>query len=154
MRRRAAITSLHQMKEINVVPMIDVMMFLLVVFIITMPLVENGITVNLPKGTSKAIDPKMVARQIAIRPDGLFLDNRPISKELLAAQVKKIAADDVPVIVRGDASMSYGKIMEVMKILNDAQITKMALATSPEGPAPAPRSTQPPRTTTPTRPNR
>jgi biopolymer transport protein TolR len=141
MRRRAAITSLHQMKEINVVPMIDVMMFLLVVFIITMPLVENGITVNLPKGTSKAIDPKMEARQIAIRPDGLYLDNRLITKEQLALQVKKIAADDVAVIVRGDASLSYGRIMEVMKILNDAQITKMALATSPEGPAlsPAPR---------------
>lgn len=138
MRRRAAITSLHQMKEINVVPMIDVMMFLLVVFIITMPLVENGITVNLPKGAAKAIDPKAESRQITIRPDGLFLDNRPVTREQLIAQAKQIASEDASVVVRGDTSISYGKIMEVMKILNDAQITKLALATSPEGAVPAP----------------
>lgn len=147
MRRRAAITSLHAMKEINVVPMIDVMMFLLVVFIITMPLIENGITVNLPKGTAKAIDPKLVSRQITIRPDGLYLDNRPISKDAFVAQVKKIASEtpDIAVIVRGDAGIPYGKIMDVMKVLNDAQITKLALATSPEGPAPP--APKPPATT-------
>jgi biopolymer transport protein TolR len=134
MRRRAAITSLHQMKEINVVPMIDVMMFLLVVFIITMPLIENGIPVNLPKGKAHSVDPKK-SRQITIKINGqLYLDRSPITKDELVKQIRFIASDspDTSILVRGDEGIAYGKIMEVMRILNDAQITKLALATSPE----------------------
>ena len=144
MRRRAAITSLHQMKEINVVPMIDVMMFLLVVFIITMPLIENGIPVNLPKGKAHSVDQK-ASKQITVRLDGqIFFDRTPVTKEQLIAQVQAIATDapETTILVRGDTGIAYGKIMEVMRILNDAQITKLALATSPEGPVAA---TPPPR---------
>lgn len=139
MRRRAAITSLHQMKEINVVPMIDVMMFLLVVFIITMPLIENGIPVNLPKGTARSVDQK-TSRQVTIRLDGqIYLDRTPVTREQFNAEIRRMAAEspDTAVIVRGDEGIAYGRIMEVMRVLNDAQITKLALATSPEGAAPA-----------------
>lgn len=140
MRRRAAITSLHQMKEINVVPMIDVMMFLLVVFIITMPLIENGISVNLPAGKAKAIEQKK-SQQVTINLKGqIFLNRTPVSKDQLAAQVRAIASDspDTAFIVRGDTGIEYGKIMEVMRVLNDAKITRLALATSPEATTPAP----------------
>ena len=135
MRRRAAITSLHQMKEINVVPMIDIMMFLLVVFIITMPLIENGIPVNLPKGRANSVDQKN-SRQITLRVDGqLYLDRSPVTREQLVAAMRDLAANspDTAVIVRGDEGIDYGRIMEVLRILNEHQITKLALATSPEG---------------------
>ncbi len=147
MRRRAAITSLHQMKEINVVPMIDVMMFLLVVFIITMPLIENGIPVNLPQGKAKSVDQKK-SRQITIRLDGsLYFDRTPVTKDQLTVQIRAIAAEspETAILVRGDEGIAYGKIMEVMRILNDAKIAKLALATSPEGPASAPASSSAPR---------
>ena len=140
MRRRAAITSLHQMKEINVVPMIDVMMFLLVVFIITMPLIENGISVNLPAGKAKPIEQKK-SRQITLKISGqLYLDRVAVTKEQLAAQVRAIAADspETAVIVRADTGIEYGKVMDVMRVLNDAKITRLALATSPEATAAAP----------------
>ena len=139
MRRRAAITSLHQIKEINVIPMIDVMMFLLVVFIITMPLIENGIPVNLPKGKTKSVDQKH-SRQITIKIGGqLYLDRTPVTRDQLAAQIRAIAAEspETAILVRGDEGIAYGKIMDIMRLLNDAQITKLALATSPEGPAAA-----------------
>lgn len=128
------------MKEINVVPMIDVMMFLLVVFIITMPLIENGVPVNLPKGRAQSVDQK-ASRQITIRLDGqIYLDRAPVSKEQLAAEIRTMAAEspDTAVLVRGDEGIAYGKIMEVMRILNDAKVTKLALATSPEGAAATP----------------
>lgn len=137
MRRRAAITQLHQMKEINVVPMIDVMMFLLVVFIMTMPLIENGVHVNLPKGAARGVD-QMKSKQITIRIDGqLYLDRNPVTKAELVEKMAAIAAadPDTSILVRGDAGVEYGKIMEVMRVLNDANLTKLALATSPEGPA-------------------
>ena len=140
MRRRAAITSLHQMKEINVVPMIDIMMFLLVVFIITMPLIENGIPVNLPKGRANSIDQKH-SRQITLRIDNqIYLDRAVVSRDQLVAAMRDLAANspDTAVVVRADAGIDYGRVMDVLRILNDHQITKLALATSPEGPA-APR---------------
>lgn len=147
MRRRAAITSLHQMKEINVVPMIDVMMFLLVVFIITMPLIENGIPVNLPKGRAKSVDQKD-SKQITIKLDGqIYLDRTPVTREQLGTQIRALAAGspETAVLVRGDEGIAYGRIMEVMRILNDAKITKLALATSPEGPAATPATSAPAR---------
>lgn len=147
MRRRAAITSLHQMKEINVVPMIDVMMFLLVVFIITMPLIENGIPVNLPKGRARSVDQKD-SKQITIKLDGqIYLDRTPVTREQLGTQIRALAAGspETAVLVRGDEGIAYGRIMEVMRILNDAKITKLALATSPEGPAATPATSAPAR---------
>lgn len=137
MRRRAAITQLHQMKEINVVPMIDVMMFLLVVFIMTMPLIENGIHVNLPKGRAQGLDQKK-AKQVTVRLDGgIYLDRNLVSKDELSVQAKVLAAADpeTTIIVRGDEGAPYGKIMEAMRILSDAGLTKLAMATAPEGPA-------------------
>ena len=137
MRRRAAITQLHQMKEINVVPMIDVMMFLLVVFIMTMPLIENGIHVNLPKCRAPSVDQKK-SKQITITLQGqLYLDRSPITRDELVARMRAVAAEDpeTAILVRGDEGVEYGKIMEVMRILSDANLTKLAMATSPEGPA-------------------
>lgn len=135
MRRRAAITSLHQMKEINVVPMIDIMMFLLVVFIITMPLIENGIPVNLPKGRAHSVDQKH-SRQITLKIDNqLYLDRAVVTRDQLVAAMRDLSANapDTAVIVRADEGIDYGRVMDVLRILNDASITKLALATSPEG---------------------
>ncbi len=140
MRRRAAITSLHQMKEINVIPMIDVMMFLLVVFIITMPLIENGISVNLPAGKAKPIEQKKT-HQITLKLSGqLYYDRVAVTKDQLATHVRTGAAEspEMAIVVRADTGIEYGKVMDVMRILNDAKITRLALATSPEATTPAP----------------
>lgn len=135
MRRRAAIVSVHQIKDINVVPMIDVMMFLLVVFIITMPLIEQGIPVNLPQGQADELDQK-TSRAITLNLKGdVFLDNRALGMDELAHEMELLGRTepDATVLVRADEGLPYGRIVQVMKILHDAKLTRMGLVTSPEG---------------------
>ena len=140
MPRRAAIVSVHHLKDINVVPMIDVMMFLLVVFIITMPLIENGIPVNLPKGKANDLSDRN-NRAITVNLQGqVFLDEQPVTMEALAREMNLLgrADPDMAVLVRADEKIQYGRVVEIMKILHDANITRMGLVTSPEGAKPAP----------------
>ena len=136
MPRRTAILSLQQLKDINMIPMIDVMMFLLVVFIITVPLIEQGIPVSLPKGVADDLAARHT-RAITVNLQGqLFLDQARITREALAEEMKLMGRADpeLTVLVRADEGLPYGRLVEVMKILHDANITRMGLVTSPEVP--------------------
>lgn len=134
MSRRSTIKPLQQMNEINMTPLIDLTFLLLITFIITMPLVEQGIPINLPKGKTQSIDQKE-SRSITVDDQGrVFLDSVPVTLEALAAELKLIAAatPDAPVLVRADQKLQYGKVVEILRILNDASITRMALVTTPD----------------------
>ena len=132
MPRRAAIVSVHQMKEIIMIPLIDVMMFLLIVFIITVPMIEQGIPVNLPQGKADDISAAH-NRSLTLDLQGrIFLDNQPITRTRLADEMKLVRNDpNLTVMVRADEGLAYGRIDEIMKILHDAKITRIGLVTSP-----------------------
>lgn len=134
MSRRSTIRPLQQITDINMTPLIDLTFLLLITFIITMPLVEQGIPINLPKGKSQSIDQKE-SRSITVDGQGqVFLDLAPVTMEELATEMKVISAatPDTPVMVRADEKLHYGKVVEILRILNDAQITRMALVTTPD----------------------
>lgn len=134
MARRTTIKPLQQMSEVNMTPLIDLTFLLLITFIITMPLIEQGIPINLPKGETSPVD-QAEARSITVDVGGqVFLDRVPVSMEGLAAELKIIAAaePDAPVMVRADEQLHYGKVVEILRILHDARITRMALVTTPE----------------------
>lgn len=138
MARRTSIRPLQELNEINMTPLIDLTFLLLITFIITMPMVEQGIPVNLPKGKARDLD-QTETRSITIDgTGGLFLDQAVITLEQLGAEMKSLAArdPDTTVMVRADDKLAYGRVVEVMRILNEAQITRMALVTTPDGPAP------------------
>jgi|APTNR8051073442_1049403.scaffolds.fasta_scaffold00042_41 biopolymer transport protein ExbD len=138
MARRSSIRPLQELNEINMTPLIDLTFLLLITFIITMPMVEQGIPVNLPKGKAKDLD-QSETRSITIDgTGGLFLDQAVITLEQLGAEMKALSASDpeTTVLVRADDKLAYGRVVEVMRILNEAQITRMALVTTPDGPAP------------------
>ncbi len=134
MARRTSLVSLNQISDINMTPLMDLTFILLITFIITFPLIEQGIAINLPKG--KAADlTNEEPRSISLNYDGkLFFDNRPVSKEELVEEVGRIAAVDpqTTIYVRADRELQYGKVVDIMKILHDANITRMALATEAE----------------------
>ena len=132
MPRRAAIVSVHQMKEINMIPLIDVMMFLLIVFIITVPMIEQGIPVNLPLGKASDISAAH-NRSLTLDLQGrVFLDNQPVTRKALAEEMNLVRNDpNLTIMVRADEGLAYGRIVEVMKILHDAKITRIGLVTSP-----------------------
>lgn len=134
MPRRSSIKPLREISEINMTPLIDLTFLLLITFIITMPLVEQGIPINLPKGHAQDMD-QTKSRIITLDAEGrLYLDTAAISMEQLGGQMKTLSESDpnLTVMVRADEKLAYGKVVEVMRVLHDAQITRLALVTTPD----------------------
>jgi len=126
--------ALNEIKEINLTPLIDLAFLLLITFIITFPLIEQGIPVNLPKGDAADLD-NPDTRNITIDSKGtLFLDDQVILKDSLAGEMQRTGAltPNTTVYVRADQTIDYGRVAEVMKLLYDAKITRMALVTEAE----------------------
>jgi biopolymer transport protein TolR len=134
MARRTSLVSLDQISDINMTPLMDLTFILLITFIITFPLIEQGIAINLPKG--KAADMQdVVSRSISLSLENqLYLDDLPVSMEELVAAMVDVGTlePNTTVYVRADRKLAYGEVVEVMRILHDANITKMALVTEAE----------------------
>jgi biopolymer transport protein ExbD len=134
MARRTSLVSLNQISDINMTPLMDLTFILLITFIITFPLIEQGVAINLPKG--KAADMKdVVSRSISVNlKKQLYLDDLPVSKEELVSAMMDIGLGepDTTIYVRADRKLAYGEVVEIMRILHDANITKMALVTEAE----------------------
>lgn len=134
MPRKSAIKPLQEISEINMTPLIDLTFILLITFIITMPLIEQGIPIRLPQGKAQEIN-ENETRSITVDAEGnLYLDRVPVSSDDLAREMQLIgeALPNTAVLVRADETIAYGRVVEVLRILNDAKITRMALVTSPE----------------------
>lgn len=131
MARKSSLAALKELSEISYTPLIDLSMLLLVTFLITYPLMEQGIHVNLPDGKADELQPSGF-RTITVNIDGaLFLDDKAISREELFEQMKTFRVVDPQgtVFVRADKNLKYGRVVDVMKTLHDARISRMALVT-------------------------
>lgn len=131
MARHTPLTSLKQLSEINLTPLMDLTFILLITFIITFPLIEQGVPVNLPQGQANALQPDE-SRAITVDKEGkLFFDDRAISYEELLDRLKKLALTDpnVTILVRADESIAYGEVVKVLQALHGAKLSKMALVT-------------------------
>jgi len=134
-KRKYSLTSTRRISEINLTPLTDLTFLLLTTFIITYPLLEQGIMVDLPDGSAEELS-ESKTRTITINKDGaIYLDNSQLSIDELKSSMGVIGQSepDAVVMVRGDEKIVYGRIVEVLKVLYDAKITKMALVTEPEG---------------------
>lgn len=131
MARRTSLVSLNQISDINMTPLMDLTFILLITFIITFPLIEQGIAINLPKGKAADMtDPQ--TRSISLNRDRqLFLDNRPVLRGELVSEMATVSTADpnTTIFVRADRDLPYGEVVDIMKILHDANITRMALVT-------------------------
>ncbi|HRR35385.1 MAG TPA: biopolymer transporter ExbD [Kiritimatiellia bacterium] len=120
--------------NIDMTSLIDLTFLLLITFIITMPAIEQGISVKLPQGQADTL-PVKKSNVVTLDVEGrTYLNNREISLEDLERTLGNLAADDpeVAVLVRGDERLEYGKVVQVMKILYKVRITRMALVTLSE----------------------
>jgi biopolymer transport protein ExbD len=134
MARKALHNSIRPFTEINLTPLIDLVFLLLVTFIITFPQIEQGIPIKLPKGN---VTDKVSEKSHTITVDkkgDLFLDNTSISLEKLGARILEMGRKDpdTAIRVRADEGIQYGRVVDVVKLLHEAKITKMALVTLPE----------------------
>ena len=121
--------------EINVVPLVDVMLVLLIIFMVTAPMIQRGIDVNLPV-TQRAsqIEGERVSVNVPLgyRENGIvYLNEEPVRPELLVERVrqKMQTAADKQVYLRGDRGLQYGDLMEVMNHLMEAGVLKVGLET-------------------------
>ena len=134
MARRTALSRNRIISEINMTPLIDLTFLLLITFIITFPLIEQGIPVRLPKGKASELDQANTFTITLNDKAEIFFDEVPTGEEALAAELKAKAAEnpDVTILVRADEEIAYGKVVAVLRLMHDANISRMALVTSPE----------------------
>lgn len=122
------------MADMNMIPFIDVMLVLLVIFMVAAPLLTVGVPVDLPKTAASQmnIDKKPLA--VTVDEKGkLFLQDKETSLEKVAGEIQAVAKDgfDERIYVRGAARVEYGKISEVMAVLQKAGFTKIGLINAP-----------------------
>ena len=118
------------MHEINVTPMVDVMLVLLIIFMVTAPLLTVGVPVDLPKTEAKPITDPGEPLVVSVKGDGkIFLQDSEIALDNLAPKLNAITSNkvDTRIFVRGDKSVDYGRILEVMGSLSVAGFSKVAL---------------------------
>lgn len=133
------------MSEINVTPLVDVMLVLLVIFLITAPLMGSALRLDLPATEVSSAPVPSHSLSLSIDPQGLvFIDEKPVALEALPAVLAMQASADasVEVQLRADQSVPYGRVAELMGLLQKAGLTKVALAVQP--PAPKIRASSPP----------
>jgi len=124
--------------EINVVPYIDVMLVLLIIFMITAPLLQQGVEIDLPQASANPLPPEQREPLIvSVSKTGDFYLNigednsKPIDEELLANRVAAVISNhpQTPVLVRGDRAVDYGRVTEAMVLLQSAGVEKVGLMT-------------------------
>ncbi|HTV32286.1 MAG TPA: protein TolR [Methylocella sp.] len=119
--------------DINVTPLVDVMLVLLIVFMVAAPLMTAGIPVDLPKATAKPLVDQKQPISVSIDADGkYFVDKREVAAdELILVLDESADGKERRIHVRGDKNIAYGKVIEVMSLINSAGYTKVALVSDP-----------------------
>ena len=130
------------MSEINVVPYIDVMLVLLIIFMVTAPLLSQGVKVDLPQAPSAPLPPNDKEPVIVnVDKAGNFFINygenqdQPVSPQVLVTRVSALLKyqPEIPVLVGGDTSVPYGQVVQAMTLLQQAGAEKVGLVTEPAG---------------------
>tara|TARA_B110000196_G_C20911535_1_gene550782 strand:+ start:137 stop:568 length:432 start_codon:yes stop_codon:yes gene_type:complete len=121
-----------QMSEINVTPFVDVMLVLLIVFMVTAPLLTVGIPVDLPKVKASALTDQKDPLEITVKIGGeIYLGESKVKVDNLIPRLNAITEMNkgARIYVRGDRVVAYGRIMEIMSLINSAGYRKVALVT-------------------------
>jgi biopolymer transport protein TolR len=141
-RGRLAASRYRPMSDINVTPLVDVMLVLLVVFMVTAPLLTVGVPVDLPQTAAPPINEPKEPTVITVNKEGeIFIQDSSVPIDSLVAKLQAITGSnpDAVLYVRGDKDINYGKVLEVMSLISNAGFHKVSLvAEAPKGQVPAP----------------
>ncbi|MBZ4038523.1 MAG: protein TolR [Lysobacterales bacterium RIFOXYD1_FULL_69_11] len=127
--------------EINVVPYIDVMLVLLIIFMVTAPLLNLGVDIELPQSNAKSMQEKKDPVIVSVDPAGNYFltveagSNEAVTRDTLLAKMRAIVNQNpqVPVFVAGDGSANYQKVMDAMVLLQEAGVERVGLMSQPNG---------------------
>ncbi|WP_183393378.1 protein TolR [Hansschlegelia beijingensis] len=125
----------HVMSDINVTPMVDVMLVLLIIFMVSAPLLTVGVPIDLPQTSANPLNEEKEPLTITVKNDGaVFLQETPIEVDELAPRLIAITNSgyEERIYVRGDRNVNYGQVMKVMGTLSSAGFRRVALVTELE----------------------
>jgi biopolymer transport protein TolR len=132
MRRRRILRKLS-MPEVVLTPLIDTALCLLVIFMVTVPMIQHNIKVELPQGSSKEVGAQQDFVVTVNKENGIFFNSYPVEKSRLAEEVMKgiDGKTDVPIYVRADTALAYGMVIEIVDVLKQAGVQYVAMSTKP-----------------------
>jgi biopolymer transport protein TolR len=135
--RRSRRRAMHVMSEINVTPMVDVMLVLLIIFMVAAPLMTTGVPLDLPQTQAKALDQDKEPLTVSVNEKGeVYLQKTEIKMDELVPKLEAITKNknglEERIYVRGDKRVDYGTVMKVMGRLSQAGYRKVALITEME----------------------
>ena len=122
-------SSKEPMSEINVTPFVDVMLVLLIIFMVTAPLLTVGVQVDLPESSADSLP-----LTLSINSKGeIFIQESKVEYEKIIAKVLAVSKNrtDTRIYVRGDKTINYGRVLEIMGLLSGSGFTKVALISEP-----------------------
>lgn len=121
--------------EINVTPLVDVMLVLLIIFMITAPMMTQGLNVDLPETTAKSLRQKEEPLIVSVSKDGnIYLDKVEVSQPLLLQQLQALGKEKKknPIFLKADKNVSYGAVVSIMSTIKTAGFDKLGMITKPE----------------------
>jgi biopolymer transport protein TolR len=120
------------LSEINVTPFVDVMLVLLIIFMVTAPLLQQGIDVNLPQARGKDLPPEERI-SLVIKRDGIvYMNDNPVSLTEMGNKLRAISKLNPNVFLKADKDVPYGFVVEVMGEIKEAGIEKLGMITEPK----------------------
>ena len=123
------------MSEINITPMVDVMLVLLIIFMVAAPMMTTGVPLDLPSSAAAALPNQADPITVGVTPEGaVFIDQQPVAEDQLIAELtaKGVNGAEDRIYLRGDTTANYGAVMRVMGLLSAGGFTKIGLVTQPE----------------------
>ena len=120
------------LSEINVTPFVDVMLVLLVIFMVTAPLLQQGIDVNLPQAKGKELPSEERVTLIIKKGSMIYMNETPVSLTEMGKRLRALSSQNPNVFLKADKDVPYGFVVEVMGEIKEAGIEKLGMITEPK----------------------